>query len=84
LSKKKQAASKWLGFLVNVLFWSQCERYEREDNADWRPKGRRDKVRRPQGMNREADCDRAKVDERRTNEPEVCDIGLRGLRTVAS
>ena len=53
------------------------DRYERENDADWRPKGRRHKVHWPQGVDRQAECDRAKVDERRTHEPEVGDIGLR-------
>jgi hypothetical protein len=38
----------------------------------------------PQGVDRKAECDRAKVDERRTHEPEVGDIGLRSSLTVAS
>ena len=62
----------------------ESDRYEREKNADGRPKGRRHKVHRPQGVDREAECDRAKVDERRTHEPEVGDIGLRSSPTVAS
>src|SRR5918993_5600380 len=41
------------------------------------------KCHRPQGVDREAECDRAKVDERRTHEPEVGDIGLRSSPTVA-
>jgi hypothetical protein len=41
-------------------------------------------VHRPQGVDREAECDCAKVDERRTHEPEVGDIGLRSSPTVAS
>jgi hypothetical protein len=62
----------------------ESDRYEREKNADGRPKGRRHKVHRPQCVDHEAECDRAKVDERRTHEPEVGDIGLRSSPTVAS
>src|SRR3712207_8889689 len=63
-------------FPYTTLFRSEGDRYEREKNADGCAKGRRHKVHRPQGVDREAECDCAKVDERRTHEPEVGDIGL--------
>ncbi len=62
----------------------ECARHQCDNNADWRSKGMRHKGHRPQGMEHEAECDRPKVDERRTNETEVRDIGLGSLPTVAS
>jgi len=47
---------------------------DRNDGAHWPADRRRDEPYRPKEMKHQADCDRAQVDERRTNQPKVCDV----------
>jgi len=57
-------------------------RQDRDDDADWRADRRGDELCRPKKVKHHAECDRAYVDEGRTEEPKVCDVRHGGSQTA--